>query len=277
MTTYPLSYFDKTPGTLEQLVLATITQSLANQDYVLAIIRDFTTGSIEWNVTVDAVGSDNPTANLNMSLTFPTMPFDRQSLTDASSFDRRIASVNSLDIDTLSLPQKSSYPLNSYPVELPNYLSIVDAQNTLERRLMALIIHTRNVQNWIERWNRCASHWMLITYLSATNPRRTLGDVELERDNLLLELTDGFSYQPLPVDIFADGYLTPSQINPGNARAEIDTLNNGSIDDPALSQLPVSQTLLVELKQQLENNFANNAAEYAPINIPSESPSLPDC
>jgi hypothetical protein len=283
MTSYPPTYFSKTTGTLEQLVLATVTQSLVNKDYVLNIIRDFTRGSINWNVVLSATESDTPQAYLNLDLTFPLIPFDRQMLTDSPSFDRRVASMNALSIDQTSLPQEPTYTEKSYPAQLAAYLSVDDDQNTLERRLMALVLHARNVQNWIARWNHWAGEWFIAQYYPANNVFRpynfpTLVEIEVIRDAMIDELTDGIIYQPVPIPLAEAVNYRPIAVNPGNVRAEMEVLNNdpGGSDPAAISSTLPAQELLKSLTDQY-SGFAGNTSDPTIPATPEESPTLPDC
>jgi hypothetical protein len=295
MTTTPLNYFDKVPGTIDQLVLAVITQKLINQDYVPELLRtDFTSNSVSYSVTSDSGDNGTNNASLAISITFPTLPYARQILVDREGFDKRVMSINSLNIDTLSLPQKPDYPIKSFPAQLPEYLSQSVPDNILERRLMALCLHIRNYRNWVQRWNNLASQWQFAKYQTHWNvdPNiiysvyETLPLIEIERlrDGLLLELTTRIKYQKiLPLDVIAT-FPTSQPIvgNPKSAQELIQFLIVAESSDPANeNQSPLSSQLLDDLFEAAKSNDSNNGFSLPnsdpQLSTPTEKPTLPNC
>jgi hypothetical protein len=284
MTKYTLSWLDKVPGITEQLLLTTIAQELANQDYVHpAILTDFTANSVKWNMVLDSGGS----ASIPLTYQFVLDTFARQSLLDSTStLDRRISSVNSLHIDEVSLTTKSAYPQQSFPVRnLPTYLSTDNVENTLERRIVYLLLQIMAIQGWIGRWNSCVNNWLARVHIDfliqATNPNLpTLVEIELARDNLIAELNTGIK---LSSPIFSFGIALEIGISYGaeditGAQSELAYLNGGTLD-PANEVTKLSSGLLSQLKEQLqeyENQFGGIPSE-SPVNVKSESPTLPDC
>jgi hypothetical protein len=295
MTTTQLDYFDKTPGTLEQLVLGVVTQKLINRDYVPELLRtDFTSNSVSYSVTSDSGDNGTNNANLAISITVPTVPYARQILTDKEGFDKRVMSVNSLNIDTLSLPQKPDYPIKSFPAQLPEYLDQAVPENILERRLMALCLHIRNYRNWVQRWNALATQWRFVKYQAHwnVNPNiiypvyETLPLIEIERlrDDLLLELSTRIKFKKIvPFDIVATFPISGSVVgDPSSAQELIEFLNNGEVSDPANeNQSPLSSQLLDDLYEAAQSNESNNGfslpSSEPQFNIPDEKPTLPNC
>jgi hypothetical protein len=295
MTTTPLDYFDKVPGTLEQLVLGVITQKLINQDYLPdLLVTDFTTNAINWSVTADSGDSLSIGASLSLSLTFPTLPYERQILTDRDSFDKRIMSINALSADTLSLPQKPNYPIKSTPAKLPKYLSEAVPENILERRLMALCLHIRNYLNWIERWNTVAIQWRFAKYSAHwnTNPNITypvydtipLAELERQRDDLLSELASAATFKQLPsFNITAILPAIAASGNPATAKELINFFGGAEmLTDPGNdSSPPLSTSLLKELEDAAQGNKSNNQfssnSPDAPTQKQPEVPTLPNC
>ena len=296
MTTTPLDYFDKTEGTLEQLVLAVITQKLINQDYVPDLLRtDFTNNSVSYSVTSDSGDNGTNDTNLAISLTFPTVPYARQILVDKEGFDKRVMSINSLNVDTLSLPQKPDYPIKSFPAQLPEYLSEPVPENILERRLMALCLHIRNYRNWVQRWDALANQWQFAKYQTHWNvdPNiiypvyETLPLIEIERlrDNLLAELNTGIKY--VKVESFEVTATFPvsgsSSGDPRSAQELIKFLISGEASsDPANeNQSPLSSQLLDDLTQAVNSSGSSGGfslpSQDPQINTPTEKPTLPNC
>lgn len=299
MTTTPLNYFDKTKGTLEQLVLAVIVQKLINRDYVPELLRtDFTSNSVSYSVASDSGDNGTNNASLAISITFPTVPYARQILVDKEGFDKRVMSINSLNIDTLSLPQKPNYPLKSFPAQLPTYLNQSVPENILERRLIALCLHIRNYLNWVQRWNILAQQWRFAKYQTHWNvdPNitypvyETLPLIEIERlrDDLLLELSTGIKYKKiLPLDIVARFPTSQAIVgNPKSAQELILFLNDGELSDPANeNQSPMSSRLLEELTEAVNSSgssvsggiFGGSPKSEPQDNTPKEEPTLPNC
>ena len=280
MTTTPLNYFDKVPGTIEQLVLGVITQKLINQDFIPDLLKtDFTTNAIDWNVAIDSDEGLSINGNLSLSMTFPTLPYERQILTDRDTFDKRVMSINSLSVDTLSLAQKPNYPIKSTEPKLPDYLSEAVSENILERRLIALCLYIRNYLNWIDRWNICASQWILATYWNQVSTTLSLAEIEARRDDLLLELASGCKYVVSPVD----SYIYPTKPialgNPSSAKALTEYFTEGS-GDPAggSSASPLSSNLLDSLVEASNSNFSSSRfSTDTPTKAPEEEPTLPNC
>jgi hypothetical protein len=293
MTTTPINYFDKVPGTLEQLVLAVITQKLINRDYVPGLLEtDFTSNAITYSVTSNSGDNNSNTANLAISLTFPTVPYARQILVDKEGFDKRVMSINSLNIDTLSLPQKHAYPLKSFPAQLPAYLNQAVPQNILERRLMALCLHIRNYRNWVQRWNIIAVQWQFAKYQAHWNidpntfyETLPLVEIELLRDALILELSTGIKYVKIPVlslEARLPSSSSPIVGSPNSAQQLIEFLNPEIQADPANeNQSPLSSQLLEDLFQAAKSNDSNNGfslpSSDPQANTPTEKPTLPNC
>lgn len=284
MTTTPLDYFDKVPGTLEQLVLGTITQKLINRDYIpSSLATDFTTNAINYAVTLDSGDNLSIDGSLSLSLTFPIIPFERQILVDKESFDLRIMSLNSLNIDTLSLPQKPDYPVKSVLAQLPEYLSLDVPQNILERRLMALCLHIRNYLNWIDRWNNLANYWILDVYQQTPSISYPLAEIEADRDALLLELQDGIVYRSIPPNRFYIAPPEPPLNDPGTAEEIIDFFSGDSgSSDPGNSGTgsSFSSSMLDAIREIIEpagGGFSLDIPDLSLSGGGTETPTLPDC
>jgi hypothetical protein len=280
VTTTPLDYFDKTPGTLEQLVLGVITQKLINRDYIHeSLATDFTTNAISYAVTLDSGDNGAIDGNLSLSLTFPTIPFERQILVDKSSYDLRILSLNSLNIDTLSLPQKPDYPAKSVLAQLPEYLSLDVPDNILERRLLALCLHIRNYLNWIERWNNVANYWIMNTVSGVFYSTYPLADIEADRDALLVELASGVTYKIIPPDRIYYPPPSPPEGNPSTAQELIVDFASTGISDPASGNGSSLSSDLVDAllsASQSSGGFGGNQPD-SPDSQPNEVPTLPNC
>jgi hypothetical protein len=279
MTKYTLSWLDKAPGIVEQLLLATVAQEMANRDYVpLAILTNFVSNSIQWDFTLD---TDASAITLNYQFVLDT--FARQSMLDSPTIDRRISSINPLHIDEISLVTKSAYPQNSFPVRnLPLYLSTDNVENTLERRICWTLIQIAAIENWINRWNTCVINWLSRTYdqLSFKPQLPSLAEIEATRDNLIIELNTGIKLS----ELFGSYGFTPIGESPINAddvsgaQAELSYLSNGA-SDPANEVANLSNGLLSQLKEQLQeyNNQFGAENPEATLFSKSESPTLPDC
>lgn len=297
MTTTPLDYFDKTQGTLEQLVLGVITQKLINRDYIHeSLATDFTTNAINYSIALDS--GDNLTIDgaLSISLTFPTLPYERKILTDRDSFDLRILTLNSLNVDTLSLPQKPSYPIKSVAPILPAYLSQPVVDNTLERRLMALCLYIRNYINWVDRWDNVASYWIITVINNQPFSSYPLIEIEADRDALLLELQTGITYKSIPRERTYYPAQPASSSNPATAQEQVDffgtetaqgfniMLGENGVSDPASSNLsPMSSSLRDELQASGNSSENINGGTFggnqpdSPQQKEPEKPTLPNC
>jgi hypothetical protein len=293
MTKYTTAYFDATPGMLEQLVLAVVTQKLSNASYLPSNLEtDFTTDSVDWNVTLDANGSGENQATLNLSITFITSPYARQILSNREGFEQRVVSYNSNSIDGLALNRESSYPINSYPVQyLPAYLLDNDHdQNTLERRMMWLCLQIQAVQNWISRWNNLARLWQLRNYSTSVvlPPDMTIDQLNIKRDLLLSQLsamvptefTTEYSYDvtPLAESALSEStyYESPGYEYPGYEYPGYESPGDPANNDPS-SYLPSS--LLDSLQSQSSEYGSSSPDSDRPSRKEPEEnqPTLPDC
>lgn len=202
MTTYPINYFDGTEGILEQLLLAVIAQKLANKEYKQGLLdTGFVENSIDYNVTLDSVENGEMVATLNLSLTFPTMPYERQILADSDDFSRRIMSVNTAHISNSFLPRKATYPQRSLTPILPAYLNTASNENSLERRIFSLAYSMRNVLNWIARWNSCAQGLHIARFFTTGTIQQNFNAYYAPIKSALdLELVNGFTFAPIPVN-----------------------------------------------------------------------------
>jgi hypothetical protein len=281
MTKYTLSWLDKVPGIVEQLFLATLAQEIANQDYIHpAILTNFTADSVQWNLAVN-YGSDINQIDLTYQFVLDT--FARQAVLDSPTLDRRVSSVNSLHIDEISLVTKSAYPQQSFPVRnLPIYLSTDNVENTLERRIVWLLLQIAAIENWINRWNNCTINWLSRVYdnLSFKPFLPSLAEIELTRDNLIIELNTGIKLAELfgnyGFTVVGEGTIGTEDID--GAQSELAYLSNGA-SDPANEVANLSSGLLSQLKEQLAeyaNEFGAENPE-ATLFSKSESATLPDC
>jgi hypothetical protein len=279
MTKYTLSWLDRTPGIVEQLFLATIAQEMANQDYIHpAILTNFTAESVQWNL---AINSDSDANQIDLTYQFVLDTFARQAVLDSPTLDRRVSSVNSLHIDEISLVTKSAYPRQSFPVRnLPVYLSTDNAENTLERRIVYLLLQIAAIQNWIYRWNECVVNWLSRTYseLSFNPLLPSLAEIELTRDNLIIELNTGIKLVSLP---YSYGFTQATNPDVGaeditGAQSELSYLG---ASDPANEVANLSNGLMSQLKDQLSEYASQFGADNpeAPLFSKPESPTLPDC
>jgi hypothetical protein len=287
MTKYSETYFDPTPGLIEQLVYAVIAQRLANQNYVADVIAtDFTTDSVDWNVTLDT--SDNQaSATLNLSMAFITLPYARQILADREGLDKRIMSYNSTSIDTIGLNHQSNYPINSYPFQKspPYLLDFTDDANTLERRIVWICLQIQAVQSWIVRWNNCARLWMLRTYLDSVltwhKPVPTLVELEARRDALLEELNHSLIARfanSLDSELQANGLVETVDNGFENAQSAQNYYSDNGDDPNGGSDAGyTSQGVLSDLQSQAgDSEYGDNQPDNG-SSKESESPTLPDC
>jgi hypothetical protein len=281
MTKYTLSWLDRVPGIVEQLFLSTVAQEMANRDYIHpAILTNFVADSVQWNLAVNSDGENR----IELSYQFQLDVFSRQSMLDSPTLDRRISSVNSLHIDEISLVTKSAYPQQSFPVRnLPTYLSTDNVENTLERRIVWLLLQIAAIENWINRWNNCTVNWLSRVYdnLSVKPLLPSLAEIELVRDNLIIELNTGIKLAELfgnyGFTVVGEGTTIGTEDITG-AQSESDYLSNGAID-PANEAANLSDGLLSQLREQLQeyaNQFGDESPE-ATLFSQSESPTLPDC
>jgi hypothetical protein len=280
MTQYTLSWLDKVPGIVEQLFITTLAQEMANQDYIHpAILTNFTADSVQWNLAVNSDGTNQ----IDLTYQFVLDTFARQAVIDSPTLDRRVSSVNSLHIDEISLVTKSAYPQQSFPVRnLPTYLSTDNVENTLERRIVWLLIQIAAIENWINRWNNCAINWLSRKYdnLSVKPLLPSLVEIELTRDNLIIELNTGIKLAELfgnyGFTVVGEGTIGTEDID--GAQSELAYLSNGA-SDPANEVANLSSGLLSQLKEQL-TEYANQFGDENPeatLFPKSESPTLPDC
>lgn len=281
MTKYTLSWLDRVPGIVEQLFLSTVGQEIANRDYIHpSILTNFVADSVQWNLAVNSDGD----SQIEVSYQFQLDVFARQSMLDSPTLDRRISSVNSLHIDEISLVTKSAYPQQSFPVRnLPTYLSTDNVENTLERRIVWLLLQIAAIENWINRWNNCTVNWLSRVYdnLSVKPLLPSLAEIELVRDNLIIELNTGIKLAELfgnyGFTAVGEGTTIGTEDITG-AQSESDYLSNGAID-PANEVANLSDGLLSQLREQLQeysNQFGDENPEATLFSKP-ESPTLPDC
>jgi hypothetical protein len=262
MAKYTQAYFDGFAGIVEQLFYAVVTLKSLNQEYTLpALTTDYATNSADWSLTIDYGQS----AIIGITMTFPTLPFQYQMLLERSGLDRRIAAVNPLNVDELSISHSATFTQSSFPVKLPAYLNDDDDNNNiLERRIVALCLQVVAIENWIERWNICAAKWVIRNYYVANYsngyafvtapplPSRLpdLATIEAERDELLAELSTGCQIKAL-----SDYIIQPSDFPAFNkneagtadelleyyANGNYDTGGGGGVAGGLLGQLDASE------------------------------------
>lgn len=280
MTKYTLSWLDRAPGIVEQLFLCTVAQEMANSDYIHpAILTNFVADSVRWNLAVNSNGDNQ----IELTYQFVLDTFARQSILDSPTLDRRVSSINSLHIDEISLVTKPAYPQQSFPVRnLPTYLSTDNVENTLERRIVWILLQIAAIENWIDRWNNCTINWLARVHDIFDNKPLlpSLIEIELTRDNLITELNTRINLAELLVNygftIVSEGSVGAEDIT--GAQSELEYLSQGA-SDPANEVANLSNGLLAQLREQLAeygNEFGNESPE-ATLSPKSESPTLPDC
>lgn len=298
MTKYSENFFDPTPGLLEQLVYAVIAQNLANKDYVPDVLAtDFTTESVKWNVTLDAV-DNKAEATLNLSMAFVTLPYARQILADREGFERRVRSFNSTSIDTIGLNHQSDYPANSFRFQNPPpYLQdFSDDANMLERRIVWMCLQIQAVESWIVRWNNCARLWLIRKYLDNetlgelySSKSESLTELAVRRDALLEELNHPLIARfakftdILESETTANSFSEASSDQFETAEASQNYYNNNVVEaqnsDPGSPSNSgyISSGILESLEAQGDEPEYGGDRPDSPDNKEPESPTLPNC
>jgi hypothetical protein len=158
MTKYAQDYFDSTPGKLEQLVLACVTQEEINSYF----LRTNNTGSILTDATANSVtyGKQiNDDGNCALGISIALSVAGISPLLDRVDLAARIESVNPLSTSDVGVARPTAFISTSHPVNslIPDYLTLDTVQNTLEKRIAWLVLDIHALLSWVREWRNARS------------------------------------------------------------------------------------------------------------------------
>jgi hypothetical protein len=158
MTKYAQDYFDSTPGKLEQLVLACVTQEEINSYF----LRTNNTGSILTDGTANSVTygkqiNDDGSCALGISIALSVAGISP--LLDRVDLAARIESVNPLSTSDVGVARSAAFLSTSHPVNslIPDYLTLDTVGNTLEKRIAWLVLDIHALLSWVREWRNARS------------------------------------------------------------------------------------------------------------------------
>jgi hypothetical protein len=153
MTKYALDYFDSTPGKLEQLVLACITQEEINRYFLKTnntgtVLTDGTANSVTYGKQINNDGSCALGISIALSVAGISPLLDRVDIA------ARIESVNPLSTSDVGVARPGAFISASYPINtaIPSYLTLDTVENTLEKRIAWLILDIHALLSWVREW-----------------------------------------------------------------------------------------------------------------------------
>jgi hypothetical protein len=157
MTKYAQDYFDSTPGKLEQLVLACVTQEEINSYFLRtnntgSILTDATANSVTYGKQINDDGNCALGISIALSVAGISPLLDRVDLA-------RIESVNPLSTSDVGVARPTAFISTSHPVNslIPDYLTLDTVQNTLEKRIAWLVLDIHALLSWVREWRNARS------------------------------------------------------------------------------------------------------------------------
>lgn len=291
MTKYNEAFTVGTDGILERLVKYVTAQWLANQNYLPnGFQTDFTKNAISLNVTGDMAGDASPdstaaTSYLDISITLPITRYNAISLSNIIGdldVTRRVQSINPIDVDDLVFAFEPSYPVNSFPVNMPAYLQDFispnyEIANMLERAILSLCIQIMKVKVFEKNWNLLTERINLGESIDE-NPviirplnlpdTLTLRQERTDYVNTLVSL-DSMTLNLLVFSPFDNPFAA---LGSGESASEQSQFFGS---DPASSSSNLSESIL----NLLENSASafGGASDSTPSISREESPTLKDC
>jgi hypothetical protein len=288
MTVYSENLFTGATGVLEHLILAVIAQKLANRGYLPSSLEtDFTAQSINWQIISDSAQSrEDSNAMLEINVTLPIIPYDSISLSNTDpDISRRLLSINSTNIDTLSISKEDTYDQKSLSARYPEYLNDFTSDNylitnTLERRIFNLCLQILSYERWEEKYNAIIDK-LYFHYLVSLGgydlPENIEGEGELEAQRQdLIAMLQGVDPLPLELPIIFNPIFPPGASTDGGSGSASGLGDFFGGSDPANAP-KLSESLLDLLNSANTADLFGSASDGSPSNNRPEVPTLADC